>query len=173
MGPTAAMGVATTFGVASTGTAISTLSGAATTKAALAWLGGGALAVGGGGMSAGSTLLGLAGPVEWTIAGVMLAGSVDSGIYASRKNKQTVNEVLEELENIEKVIRKINKKNHEVKALIKTTEKQIKGVNEIHSTLNGNDYKRFSNDDKLRAGLLVNSTLTLSQLVNKELKLIV
>ncbi|MEI3177938.1 MAG: hypothetical protein V8S31_06310 [Lachnospiraceae bacterium] len=51
MGPTLAMGVATTFGVASTGTAISTLSGAAATNAALAWLGGGTLAVGGGGMA--------------------------------------------------------------------------------------------------------------------------
>ena len=38
MGPTAAMGVATTFGVASTGTAISALSGAAANSAALDWL---------------------------------------------------------------------------------------------------------------------------------------
>ena len=45
MGPTVAMGIATTFGVASTGTAISTLSGAAATNAALAWLGGGSQAV--------------------------------------------------------------------------------------------------------------------------------
>ncbi len=72
MGPTAAMGVATTFGVASTGTAISTLSGAAATNAALAWLGGGALSVGGGGMAAGHALLALAGPVGWAIAGVAL-----------------------------------------------------------------------------------------------------
>ena len=49
MAPTAAMWVATTFGTASTGAAISTLSGAAATNAALAWLGGGALAAGGGG----------------------------------------------------------------------------------------------------------------------------
>lgn len=41
IGPTAAMGVATTFGVASTGTAISSLTGAAANSAALAWLGGG------------------------------------------------------------------------------------------------------------------------------------
>ncbi|WP_220456820.1 hypothetical protein [Changpingibacter yushuensis] len=40
LGPTAAMGMATTFGVASTRTAISALSGAAATNAALAWLGG-------------------------------------------------------------------------------------------------------------------------------------
>ena len=73
LGPTAAMGVATTFGVASTGTAISSLSGAAATNAALAWLGGGALATGGGGMAAGEALLALAGPIGWSIAGVSLA----------------------------------------------------------------------------------------------------
>lgn len=53
LAPSAAMWVATTFGTASTGTAISTLSGAAATKAALAWLGGGAIAAGGGGTAAG------------------------------------------------------------------------------------------------------------------------
>ena len=75
LGPTAAMGIATTFGVASTGTAISTLSGAAATNAALAWLGGGALAAGGGGMAAGNALLALAGPIGWAIAGVAIVGS--------------------------------------------------------------------------------------------------
>lgn len=75
LGPTAPMGVATTFGVASTGTAISALSGAAATNAALAWLGGGALAAGGGGMAAGSAFLALAGPIGWAIAGVALISS--------------------------------------------------------------------------------------------------
>lgn len=69
------MGIATTFGVASTGTAISALSGAAAANAALAWLGGGALAVGGGGMAAGSAFLALAGPVGWTIAGLSIIAS--------------------------------------------------------------------------------------------------
>lgn len=72
MGPTVAMGVATTFGVASTGTAISALSGAAATNAALAWLGGGALAFGGGGMAAGEAFLAMAGPIGWAIAGAAL-----------------------------------------------------------------------------------------------------
>ncbi|CAM2192067.1 Chemotaxis protein [Paraburkholderia kururiensis] len=43
---------------ASTGTAISTLSGAAATNATLAWLGGGSLAAGGGGMALGAMVLG-------------------------------------------------------------------------------------------------------------------
>lgn len=171
MGPTAAMGIATTFGVASTGTAISTLSGAAATNAALAWLGGGALAAGGGGMSAGSVFLALAGPVGWTIAGVMLAGSVGSGLYASHKNKETANKLIVERENLEKIIRKFNTMNSEVKALVETTNTQITGVTKAEKDLIGSDYSQFSKDEKIQAGLLVNSTLTLAQLINKELKL--
>lgn len=75
MGPTAAMGIATTFGLASTGTAISALGGAAATNAALAWLGGGALVAGGGGMAAGQVFLSMAGPVGWAIAGVSFLAS--------------------------------------------------------------------------------------------------
>ncbi len=71
LAPTAAMGIATTFGVASTGTAISSLSGAAASNAALAWLGGGALSAGGGGIAAGQALLALAGPVGWIISGTV------------------------------------------------------------------------------------------------------
>ena len=81
--PTAALWVATTFGTASTGTAISTLSGAAATKAALAWLGGGAIAAGGGGTAAGTALLALAGPVGWTVAGATLLASI--GLFAKNK----------------------------------------------------------------------------------------
>lgn len=171
MGPTAAMGIATTFGVASTGTAISTLSGAAATNAALAWLGGGALAAGGGGMSAGSAFLALAGPVGWTIAGVMLAGSVGSGLFASNKNKETANKLIVERENLEKIIRKFNTMNSEVKALVETTNTQITGVTKAEKALIGSDYSQFSKEEKIQAGLLVNSILTLAQLINKELKL--
>jgi hypothetical protein len=53
-----AWALVTTFGTASTGTAIASLSGAAATNAALATLGGGALAAGGGGIAAGTAVLG-------------------------------------------------------------------------------------------------------------------
>lgn len=171
MGPTAAMGIATTFGVASTGTAISTLSGAAATNAALAWLGGGALVAGGGGMTAGSALLALAGPVGWTIAGVMLAGSVGSGLFASHKNKESADKLIAERENLEEIIRKFNNMNSEVKALIEITQNQIDGVSKSEKALLGSDYCQFSKNEKMQAGLLVNSTLTLAQLINKELKI--
>jgi hypothetical protein len=74
--PSVAMWVATTFGTASTGVAISSLSGAAATNAALAWLGGGAVAAGGGGVAAGHAFLALAGPIGWTIAGASILTSV-------------------------------------------------------------------------------------------------
>ncbi len=53
-----AMGLATSVGVASTGTLIGSLSGAAAWNATLAWLGGGAIAANGGGMALGSVVLG-------------------------------------------------------------------------------------------------------------------
>lgn len=83
MAPTAAMWVATTFGTASTGTAISTLSGAAATNATLAWLGGGALAAGGGGTAAGTALLAMAGPIGWTIVGATLLTTIV--LFAKKK----------------------------------------------------------------------------------------
>jgi len=92
LGPSAAMGVATTFGVASTGTAISSLSGAAATNAALAWLGGGTLAAGGGGMAAGEALLALAGPVGWAIAGVSLLASAFA-IFKAKNDTDRLNDI--------------------------------------------------------------------------------
>ena len=91
LGPTAAMGIATTFGVASTGAAISALSGAAATNAALAWLGGGALAVGGGGMAAGNAFLALAGPIGWSIAGVAIVASGVMFLKSSSEKKKIEN----------------------------------------------------------------------------------
>ncbi|WP_207346048.1 hypothetical protein [Arthrobacter sp. E3] len=94
MAPTAAMWVATTFGTASTGTAISTLSGAAATNATLAWLGGGALAAGGGGTAAGTALLAMAGPIGWTIVGATLLTSIV--LFAKKKfeNREAKEEIL-------------------------------------------------------------------------------
>lgn len=164
MGPTAAMGVATTFGVASTGTAISALSGAAANSAALAWLGGG-------GMSVGTAFLGLAGPVGWTIAGVAGAAAIGSGIYANHKNKETADKLLLERQNVEVLIRKFNVKNAEVAALTEATQTQIDGVQRANAAVTGADYSQFSHEEKMQAGLLVNMTLTLAQMINKELEL--
>lgn len=96
-GPTTAMAIATTFGTASTGAAISSLGGAAAANAALAWLGGGAVAAGGGGMAAGAGILGMMGPVGWTIAS--LAGGVIAvkSVQDRKKNKKQIHEIKEKI----------------------------------------------------------------------------
>ena len=69
--------IVSSLGVAaSTGTAISSLSGAAATNAALAWLGGGTLAAGGGGVAAGTAIVSAVatGGAVVAIAGVGIIG---------------------------------------------------------------------------------------------------
>ena len=121
-GPTAAMGIATTFGTASTGTAIAALTGVAQTNAALAWLGGGALAAGGGGMAAGNALLALAGPVGWGIGGVALVGG---GLLASSKNKKIAKEA-------EEKTKKIKDETDAIKRIKIRVDSEIKAVKNIY-----------------------------------------
>ena len=171
LGPTAAMGVATTFGVASTGTAISSLTGAAANSAALAWLGGGSVAAGGGGVAAGNAFLALAGPVGWGIAGAMLTASVGAGVVANRKNEEVAKEAIEEQKKVELLARQLKEKVIEVTELIELTEKQTEGIYLANLSLTGMDYSLFTDDEKYQAGALVNSTLSLTAMVNKEIRI--
>ena len=118
MAPTAAMWVATTFGTASTGTAISALSGAAATNAALAWLGGGALSAGGGGIVAGNALLAMAGPIGWTIAGATLLTSIL--LFTSKKTKLN-KQKNEEIESVKKNTEKIKEMDVQISQLLEET----------------------------------------------------
>ena len=155
LGPTAAMGIATTFGVASTGTAISALSGAAATNSALAWLGGGALAAGGGGMAAGNALLTLAGPVGWAIAGVSI---VASGLMFIKTKGDK-----ERLENIYTLISKRDIKSYEL-AIVELSERITRIVDES-GKLNeaiakidsfGTDYSAMTEAQQYELGAYVN-----------------
>ena len=75
------------FGAASTGTAISTLSGAAATNATLAWLGGGSIAAGGGGVAAGTLALGaLAAGPALLVAGWYMRSKAESKLNNARSN---------------------------------------------------------------------------------------
>lgn len=164
LGPTAAMGIATTFGVASTGTAISTLSGAAATNAALAWLGGGALAAKGGGMVAGKALLGLAGPVGWAIGGVALVGSG----FLLWKGKNDKNR----LEDIFTLISKRDIKSYEL-AIVELNERINRIIDESQK-LNysierargfGSDYNRMTEAQQYELGAYVNLMNSSTQLL--------
>ena len=77
--PAAALWGVSAFASASTGTAISSLSGIAAQNAALAWLGGGTLAMGGGGVVAGTAVLGAI-----TILPALLIGGFTIGVLGAQ-----------------------------------------------------------------------------------------
>lgn len=155
LGPTAAMGIATTFGVASTGTPIAVLHGAAATNAALAWLGGGALATGGGGMVAGNALLSLAGPVGLAIAGISI---VATGLMAIKSKAEK-----DKLENIytlisERDIRSYDLAIVEINERIKRIKDELKILNEANIKIEtfGPDYNLMTEEQQYELGTYVN-----------------
>lgn len=167
--PSAAMWIATTFGTASTGTAISALSGAAATNAALAWLGGGALAAGGGGMTAGSAFLALAGPIGWGIGGVTLCTSVV--LFATRKTRMN-KEKEKEIESVLKNTDKIKKMNEDVQVLTKETQSLYGNLRKQYRENKkywGKDFTRISEKGQIQLGTLVNNTKALAVLLNKKI----
>ena len=164
MGSTVAMGIATTFGVSSTGTAISTLSGAVATKAALAWLGGGALSTGGGGMAAGLALLALANPVGWAIASVSLLAS--GLIFWKSKSDKS------HLENIFIAISERDVKSYElaivelkerISRIIDENSKLTDAIDEMKNI--GLDYNKMSEAQQYTLGSFVNLMLSSTQLL--------
>ncbi len=167
MAPTAAMWIATTFGTASTGTAISALSGAAATNAALAWLGGGAAAAGGGGIAAGNALLAMAGPIGWTIAGATLLTSI---VLFAKKRVKLNAEKNEEIENVKKNTEAVKELDARLKELLDQTIEVRSGLNKaFHAAISlfGADYSSLTPEEKECLGSLVNNTLAMSSLLNK------
>lgn len=164
LGPTAAMGIATTFGVASTGTAISALSGAAATNAALAWLGGGALAAGGGGMAAGEAFLALAGPIRWAIAGVAL---LSSGLlfWKAKNDKKRLEDIYtliaeRDIKSYELAIVELNERIQRIKD---ETDKIKKAIDEIKTF--GIDYEQMTEEKQYTLGSYLNLMLSSTQLL--------
>ncbi|GAB2497106.1 hypothetical protein GCM10008929_17840 [Alkalibacterium psychrotolerans] len=166
-GPTVAMGIATTFGTASTGTAISALTGAAASKAALAWLGGGALVAGGKGIAGGTALLGLAGPVGWAIGGTALVGS---GLLMNGKNKKVIAQA-----NKDQLELDTKKKVHytyinEIRKLTILTEDTQANLLDRLSDAKENypkDYKKMNENQKYELGALVNISLAAIEQLSK------
>ena len=137
LGAAAAMGtpalVTTAVGViatASTGTAISSLSGVAATNATLAWLGGGSIAAGGGGMAAGATVL--TGITAGATAGVgLLAAGLLASTHYSKKlteSKEYQAKIEIEVEDIQKLwilLDGISKRSNELKEVTHQLEGTI------------------------------------------------
>ena len=170
MAPTAMMSIATTFGTASTGTAISALSGAAAQKAAMAWIGrtfAGFAVKEGAGMAAGQAFLALAGPIGW---GITAASTGISLISLSNKNKELADNAVKEAKEIAKAREALDETNEKIKGLRTRTELLYNDMNQqrnrIESFMN-RDYSFLGDADKYFLGSLINNTLSLSKLLNE------
>ena len=169
MAPKASMLLATTFGKASTGTPISKLSGAAQTKAALAWLGGGAKAIGGRGIAAGKNLLASAIPrIGFSIAGIVIAAS--TLIALDWKNRTTAGQALEETNAVKISVEKLIETRTAIALIHSETEALLARVSEQFKSmepLNDSNYSDLSNDERLQLESLVNNTIALAEMLNK------
>ncbi|WP_019413922.1 hypothetical protein [Paenisporosarcina sp. TG20] len=171
LAPTAALAIATTFGVASTGTPIFLLSGAAATNAALAWLGGGAVIAGGGGMAGGTALLSLAGPIGWGVGAVTLVGG---GLYANKKNKNAAVKANSERFKIESetlLLRGFIEEMEELhqKTVELSTNLQKQFTRFADQTSGVVSFKSFTSDQQKEIGLIINITNALSKMINKKI----
>lgn len=167
LAPTGAMAVATTFGTASTGTAIASLHGVAATNAALAWLGGGSIVSGGGGVVAGKALLAMAGPVGWGIAGI----SIIAGCWwKSNKNMKIAKEVFAATKKYEMARRELVGTQAEIEQIESSTRKLFEGVATQLDYLIANaprNYLEFKDTDDKELMALINNINSLSVLLNQ------
>lgn len=169
LAPTAAMAVATTFGTASTGAAISSLSGAAATNAALAWLGGGTIAAGGGGMASGGALLAMAGPIGWGIAGLAIVGGAGWKIWKNKKIAEEANIAAKKYKSESAILKGVKAEVSEVYRLTIEHSNGIKGQLEYSIKNIPKDFKLFSETDAQEMAALINNINALSKLLNKRI----
>ena len=114
----AATFVATHFGIASTGTAISGLSGAAANSAMLAWLGGGSLASGGGGMALGSIVLsGVSVGPAVALGGLVLAKKGAKAETQATLSEADVNRAIGELDVLIAFSRQVERRAEELRSV--------------------------------------------------------
>lgn len=156
--------LATTFGTASTGAAISSLSGVAATNAVLAWIGGGTIAAGGGGMALGSTILGLMGPVGWGIAGLSIVGG---GWSLRNKNDKIIAEYQKATKEYHHHEALLSSKIAEVKGLEDDTDENLKILKHYSNCKYPSDFNHFTDDDKFELGQMVRDILSSLRHLNK------
>lgn len=129
------LGLIGLFGTASTGTAISGLSGAAAWNATLAWLGGGSLAAGGGGMALGAAVLtGIAIGPGLMIGGFVLGGVGEEALTKACKYEAEANREIADLTTGEEYLKRVQKRIMELKELVRSLNvRAIEGLTELES----------------------------------------
>jgi len=164
-----AVAFATTFGTASTGTAIGSLSGVAYTNALLAYFGGGSLAAGGLGMTGGIAVLG--GIAAAPVIAIVGIGANFTAEKHLTKIKEYEKEVEKEIANINMYILETDKKRRVIKNYIKNVQK-IR--NRFNLLLNELEELVSLNTDKIqienKLEVVMEFARTLKSLIDKPLE---
>ncbi len=149
-----AYGAASTFAVASTGTAIASLSGAAATNATLAFFGGGALSAGGGalGVAGGSAVLGglVAGPAL-AVLGVVVGAKASANKDKAYSNLAKAKEFKEEMAVASKMCIGIRKRANMFYRFLLSLNAVFEPLTYEMSEIirrRGADFREFSNEEK-------------------------
>jgi hypothetical protein len=175
------------FGTASTGTAIATLSGIAASNATLAWFAGGAIASGGGGIAAGTMVLGkiVAAPVIIIITGIMAAVKASDNLERARGNLAKAKEIAEELKTVAILCDGIRDRAHMFEWLLTSLDAILFSMTAkmwtIHSRRtgwrrglswllhNGNNYTALSLEEKQIVAMAASVAQAISALLNTPL----
>ena len=144
-----AFGVVGALASASTGTAISALSGAAATNATLAWLGGGSLVAGGGGVALGTAVLGGLIAIPALIAGgFVLNAKAKEALEDAKANKAQVKKFVAEAETAIEAMEVISERCSQMKSNLLTLNSKLEQMNAgvqniVDEQIKKNIFKRF------------------------------
>jgi hypothetical protein len=114
------------LGTASTGTAISGLTGAAAANATLAWLGGGAVAAGGGGMAVGTLVLGgvTVAPAV-LVGGFVLAGRGAKALTEAKAYEAKVGAEVAKIDAVRDFMGRVIIRIHEMETLVRKLDTRV------------------------------------------------
>jgi len=122
-----AWALVSTFGSASTGAAIAGLSGAAATNATLAWLGGGAVAAGGGGIAAGTAVLG---------GLVAIPALALTGIFSHVQANKKIKDIEKHMNNMIRAMEQIQSNILQFELITQRSEELIVALEKANDTFN-------------------------------------
>ena len=161
------------FASAGTGTAISGLSGAAATNATLAWLGGGTLAAGGGGIAAGTMVLGgIVAVPALLILGCVMGAKASKNLEEAKSNFAKANDYAEQMKLLCSTCRKIAKHSDFMcKAITSWAGECDKGVIWLKEAIDryGTEWSGFPAEAKNRVAMLGSMVKLLKTLLDKKI----
>lgn len=139
------------LGTASTGAAIGGLSGVAATNATLAWLGGGAIAAGGGGMALGAAVLGgiIAGPAL-LVAGGVFGSKAKEKLHNAYSNLSEAKKISEEMKTAETELKVISDNAEQFNRILESTAIILNKANQSMSKIvvQKTEWGTYTKDEK-------------------------